>query len=123
MKRLFALSLALVFVLSMGVSTFAAPERYGMVVFLKGSEFFNWAYAGMRDAAKMLGDNIQVELQGPAEWDASLEARAIEQLIAKRISGIVVTAGEANALVPAINKAVGAGIPVITFDSDRKSVV
>ena len=118
MKRLFALSLALVFVLSMGVSTFAAPERYGMVVFLKGSEFFNWAYAGMRDAAKMLGDNIQVELQGPAEWDASLEARAIEQLIAKRISGIVVTAGEANALVPAINKAVGAGIPVITFDSD-----
>ncbi len=93
-------------------------ERYGMVVFLKGSEFFNWAYAGMRDAAKGLGPGVEVELQGPAEWDARLEAQAVEQLIAKRIDGIVVTAGEANTLIPAINKATAAGIPVVTFDSD-----
>ena len=26
------------------------PERYATVVFLSGSEFFNWAHAGMRDA-------------------------------------------------------------------------
>lgn len=95
-----------------------STERYGMVVFLKGSEFFNWAYAGMVDAAKALGPHVKVELQGPAEWDATLEARAVEQLIAKRVDGIIVTAGEANTLIPAINKAVDAGIPVITFDSD-----
>lgn len=94
------------------------PQRYATVVFLSGSEFFNWAYAGMRDAAALLGSDITVELQGPAEWDASLQARSIEQLIARRIDGIVVTAGEANALVPAIDKAMAAGIPVITFDSD-----
>ena len=30
----------------------ALPEElYGMVVFLKGSEFFNWCYKGMKDAA------------------------------------------------------------------------
>ena len=97
----------------------AAPaERYAAVVFLSGSEFFNWAYAGMRDAARMLGPHVQVELRGPAEWDASLEARALEQLTARKIDGIAVTAAEANALIPAIDKAVGAGIPVITFDSD-----
>jgi ribose transport system substrate-binding protein len=99
----------------------AAPvrqERYAAVVFLAGSEFFNWAYAGMRDAARMLGPHVQVELQGPAEWDASLEARTIEQLVARKIDGLAVTAAEANALVPAIDKAIGAGIPVITFDSD-----
>lgn len=94
------------------------PERYATVVFLSGSEFFNWAHAGMRDAAVLLGPNITVELQGPAEWDASLEARSIEQLIARQIDGIVVTAGEASALVPAIDKAIAAKIPVITFDSD-----
>jgi len=93
-------------------------ERYGMVVFLKGSEFFNWAYAGMTDAAKTLGPHVKVELQGPAEWDATLEARAVEQLIAKRVDGIIVTAGEANTLIPAIDRAIDAGIPVITFDSD-----
>ncbi|HHY48072.1 MAG TPA: sugar ABC transporter substrate-binding protein [Firmicutes bacterium] len=119
MRRLFSLVLAVALIMMLCVTASAArTERYAMVVFLKGSEFFNWAYAGMKDAAKMLNPNIQVELQGPAEWDASLEARAIEQLIAKRVNGIIVTAGEANALIPAINKAIDAGIPVITFDSD-----
>jgi ribose transport system substrate-binding protein len=94
------------------------PERYAMVVFLAGSEFFNWAYAGMRDAAALLGPHVSVELKGPAEWDASLEARTLEQLAATRIDGIVVTAGEANTLVPAINKAIAGRIPVVTFDSD-----
>lgn len=89
-----------------------------MVVFLSGSEFFNWAHAGMRDAARALGPQVQVELQGPAEWDASLEARTVEQLVARKIDGLVVTAAEANALVPAIDKAIAAKIPVITFDSD-----
>jgi len=93
-------------------------ERYGMVVFLKGSEFFNWSYAGMVDAAKAIGPHVKVELQGPAEWDATLEARAVEQLIAKKVDGIIVSAGEANTLIPAINNAIEAGIPVITFDSD-----
>lgn len=93
-------------------------EIYGMVVFLKGSEFFNWSYAGMRDAAKRLGQQVQAEYHGPIEWDASLEARAIEELIGQGIAGLVVTAGDANILVPAIDKAVETGIPVITFDSD-----
>ena len=101
-----------------GDATTARPERYATVVFLSGSEFFNWAHAGMRDAAALLGPHVTVELQGPAEWDASLQARSIEQLIARQIDGIVVTAGEASALVPAIDKAIAAKIPVITFDSD-----
>jgi ribose transport system substrate-binding protein len=93
-------------------------ERHATVVFLSGSEFFNWAHAGRRDAARMIGPQVQVEFQGPAEWDASLEARALEQVTARKIDGAVVTAVEANALIPAIDKAIGAGIPVITFDSD-----
>jgi ribose transport system substrate-binding protein len=101
-----------------GTAGTVRQERYAAVVFLSGSEFFNWAYAGMRDAARLLGPHVQVELQGPAEWDASLEARSLEQLTARKIDGVVVTAGEANALVPAIDRAVAAGIPVITFDSD-----
>ncbi len=93
-------------------------ETYATVVFLSGSEFFNWAHAGMRDAAALLGPHVRVELKGPAEWDAALEAHTIEQLIARKVDGIVVTAGEAEALTPAIDKAIAAGIPVITFDSD-----
>jgi ribose transport system substrate-binding protein len=96
-------------------------EQYATVVFLSGSEFFNWAHAGMRDAAARLGPHVSVQLQGPAEWDGSLEARTIDQLVARKIDGIVVTAADAHALVPAIDRAIDGGIPVITFDSDAPS--
>ena len=96
----------------------AAEELYGMVVFLKGSEFFNWCYQGMVDAAARIGSHVKTELQGPAEWDASLEARAIEELTAKGATGILATAGDAAPMVPSIDAAIEAGIPVLTFDSD-----
>ncbi|QDG76194.1 substrate-binding domain-containing protein [Labrenzia sp. PHM005] len=103
-------------------ATFTTPalaedkEHYGMVVFLKGSEFFNWAYAGFKDAAATVG--ATTELQGPADWDASAEARAVEQLVAKGVKGIAVTAGDADTLTGAIDAAMEAGVPTLTFDSD-----
>ena len=93
-------------------------ELYGMVVFLKGSEFFNWCYKGMQDAAARLGPHVKVELQGPAEWDASLEARAISELVARGAAGILCTCGDAKAMNSDIDKAMAANIPVVTFDSD-----
>ena len=93
-------------------------ELYGMVVFLKGSEFFNWCYAGFKDAAATVGPHVKTEYLGPADWDASAEAKAIEQLIAKQARGIAVTAGDADTLVGAINKSIDAKIPCLTFDSD-----
>lgn len=96
----------------------AAEELYGMVVFLKGSEFFNWAYKGMIDAAARIGAHVKTELQGPAEWDASLEAAAIDELVAKGAKGVLATAGDATAMNTSIDAAVDAGVPVILFDSD-----
>ncbi len=90
--------------------------HYGMVVFLRGSEFFNWSYAGFQDAAATVG--ATTELQGPADWDASAEARAVDQLVAKGVDGIAVTAGDAETLVSSINAAMAAGVPTLTFDSD-----
>ena len=118
-----ALALTAIVACNRGRAAASAPggrpvETYATVVFLSGSEFFNWAHAGMRDAAAQLGPHVRVELKGPAEWDAALEAQTIEQLIARKVDGIVVTAGEAQALTPAIDKAIAASIPVITFDSD-----
>jgi ribose transport system substrate-binding protein len=91
-------------------------DHYGMVVFLKGSEFFNWAYAGFQDAAATVG--ATTELQGPADWDASAEARAVDQLVAKGVRGVAVTAGDADTLVTAIDAGMKAGVPILTFDSD-----
>ncbi|GHS96817.1 sugar ABC transporter substrate-binding protein [Synergistales bacterium] len=115
--KIFALFLAVaVGVVGFAGNALAADETYGMVVFLKGSEFFNWCYAGFQDAAATVG--AKTELQGPADWDASGEAKAVEQLIAKQVKGIAVTAGDADTLVASINAAIAAKIPTLTFDSD-----
>lgn len=102
-------------------ATPVAPQveaHFAMVVFYKGAEFWEWAYAGMKDAARAISPRIKTELQGPVEWDGAAEARTVEQMIAKQVDGILVTAGDAKALVPAINKAIDKGIPTICFDSN-----
>jgi ribose transport system substrate-binding protein len=128
MKKFLAMILAVTMVLSLaacGKSSEAATsgekreeELYSMVVFTKGAEYFNWCYAGMQDAAESIGDFIKVELQGPAEWDASQEARAVETVLAKKPNGIVVSCADESTLIPSINKAIESGVPVICFDSD-----
>jgi ribose transport system substrate-binding protein len=118
MLRLFAVLFAVMALMTafVSVSSAADEEVYGMVVFLKGSEFFNWCFAGFKDAAAVVG--AKAEYQGPADWDASGEAKAVEQLIAKQVKGIAVTAGDADTLVASINAAIDAKIPTLTFDSD-----
>lgn len=120
MSKITALVVVLLLVIGSVIPAIAQDdtETYGMVVFLKGSEFFNWAYAGMLDAAERLGPNVEVQLLGPAEWDASLEAREIEQLTARGVDGVIATAGDAETMNAAIDGAVAAGIPVVMFDSD-----
>jgi len=107
---------ALTLGLAAGPAQAQQKEHYAMVVFLKGSEFFNWAYAGFKDAAATAGATS--ELQGPADWDASAEARAVDQLVAKGVSGVAVTAGDADTLVASIDNGLKKGVPVLTFDSD-----
>lgn len=89
-----------------------------MVVFTKGAEYFNWCYAGFQAAAASIGSHIETELQGPAEWDASAEARAVETVLAKKPNGVVVSCADESTLVSAINKGIDSGVPMICFDSD-----
>lgn len=97
---------------------FAEAKRphYAMVVFSKGSEIFNWAYAGFQDAARAVG--ATTELRGPADIDAYAVAGAVDELAAEGVSGIAVTAPDAATLVASINGATAKKIPVVTFDSD-----
>jgi ribose transport system substrate-binding protein len=105
--------------LASGLSSAAVAkddETYSMVVFLRGSEFFNWAYAGFKDAAATVG--ATTELQGPADWDAAAEARAVDELVAKGVKGTAITAGDAQTVVSAIDNGIAKGVPIVTFDSD-----
>jgi ABC-type sugar transport system substrate-binding protein len=96
----------------------ASQETYVMVSFSRGADFFAWAFAGMYDAARLLGPHVNVEWQGPETWEPALEANALQEAMQRRVNGIVVSAADKEILKPVINRVIEAGIPVICFDSD-----
>ena len=91
-------------------------ETYYMVTFLSGIEYWKGVYAGMEAAAKDL--NVKTVYTGAPQYDINQEVTTLEQIIAKKPAGILVTSINAKAMTPAINQAIAAGIPVISFDSD-----
>jgi ABC-type sugar transport system substrate-binding protein len=83
--------------------------------------FFDVARDGCMDHAVILG--VTCLYTGPAaevtDTDGSIQAQMISDLIdAKAIDGLAVSVQQRNAIKPVVEKAVHAGIPVVTFDSD-----
>jgi ribose transport system substrate-binding protein len=78
---------------------------------------FNYAKVGAEKRARALG-GIRILWRAPQEADAAKQVEILEGLVALKVDGISVSCNEPGALKPAIDRAVAAGIPVITFDSD-----
>lgn len=70
----------------------------------------------VEQTAKRLG--IAVEWVGPFSSESQSQVEVIEWLARRRVDGILVSANDPDALTPAINHAMAAGIRVATFDSD-----
>ena len=102
----------------------AAPQHYtfGMVGKSQGNQFFEAAHAGANDAARdlgrKLGVTITIDWRTPNEEDAQKQAGMVEQLILNGADGIILSCSDANKLTDAIDRAVGQGIPVVTFSGD-----
>ncbi|MUT64610.1 substrate-binding domain-containing protein [Paenibacillus sp. NEAU-GSW1] len=91
-------------------------EKYVMVNFLTGIDYWKNCLKGFEDAAEALG--VSVEYRGSTQYDVQEEVMVLEQVIARNPAGIAVSAINSEALNAAINKAVEAGIPVVMFDAD-----
>jgi ribose transport system substrate-binding protein len=92
---------------------------FAFVPKLLDNPVFQLAWQGAQGAAKDLGGgNIEVQRFAPVKSDAVEQAQIIESLIEKKVDGIAVSVNDADALLESIDKAVDAGIPVVTFDSD-----
>jgi rhamnose transport system substrate-binding protein len=55
---------------------------------------------------------------GPSEATASSQVSYINTLTTQKVSAIVISANDANAVAPALEKAANAGIKVVSYDSD-----
>jgi ribose transport system substrate-binding protein len=91
-------------------------EKYVMVTFQAGIDYWKNILKGFEDAAQAL--NVSVEYQGAAQYDVNEQITVLEQVIARKPAGIAISAIHPDALDVTIYKAIDAGIPVVLFDSD-----
>ncbi len=121
--KLKSLFLALLMVVLTG-SVFAAGGAeaedeelvFALVVKSLGNGFFEACRDGAVEAVGELG-NVNVIYQGPSQPTAEGQIEIIDSLIAQRVDGIAISANDQDALVPILQKAMDAGITVMSFDS------
>ena len=94
----------------------AADEEYLFVGVSVGNAYWIDARSGCYDAGKDLG--VKATFDGPQGSDVNEQVKMINAAVARGVKGIIVSPAEPQAVVPAINRAVDAGIPVITVDTD-----
>jgi ribose transport system substrate-binding protein len=92
-----------------------ANQLYIEVSALGALDYFYDHKLGMKLAGEALG--VKTEYVGPADYDMAAMVTMFEQAIAKKPCGIVVVGFEPS-LNAIVDKAVAAGIPVVTVDAD-----
>ena len=97
------------------VTPAAADETYVEVLALTNLPYFIDHRLGLEFAGQELG--VKTKFVGPAEYDMTAMVNTLEQTIAENPAGILVV-GFDPALKPSIDKAVEAGIPVVTLDAE-----
>jgi len=78
---------------------------------------FDYANKGAQRKAKELG-GVDVTYRGPDHSDELKQKEVLESFISQRVDGIAISVLNADFLSSTIDKAIDAGIPVVTWDSD-----
>jgi ribose transport system substrate-binding protein len=81
--------------------------------------YFEPVYRAFQDAATRYG--VVSEVDAPPRFDVALQVKVIEDLIARGVSGIAISANDDKGLAAVIHEAIQAGIKVITFDAPAPS--
>lgn len=93
-------------------------QQYVMIAAATGAPYWIDSKAGLRDKAKELG--VNAVFTGPPTVDVNQQIDAVNRAIAQGVDGIIMVP-MADSVTPAINKAIGAGIPVVCADADAPS--
>lgn len=81
-------------------------------------DFWSAVRAGAQQAAEE-EEGVEIFWTGPErEGDRERQIQIVEDFIVRRISGIVIAPSDARALVPVVERAAEAGIPLAVIDSD-----
>ena len=107
-------ALALAGVPLAGPRAWAAGTTFAMIQINEQALFFKQMQDGAEGAAKAAGDTLVVFNANDRPTDQN---NAIETYIEQKVAGILVDAIDVNGLMPAIQQAAAAGIPVVAVDA------
>lgn len=122
MKRLLILLavVAVSYSAACGGGTSAPPAekklRFALIPKSLDIPVFNYANAGAQRTGKELG--VDVIYRGPDTADPLKQKEVMESFITQKVDGIAISVTNAEFLKSTIDKAIDAGIPVVTWDSD-----
>ncbi len=71
---------------------------------------------GAEEVAKKLGVNLI--WTGAPEWDYTKQTPIVESLIAEKVDAIIIAPNDSKAMIAPLKKAMNAGIPVFTVDTN-----
>jgi len=121
---------ALISLLAVGVTAWActgsgggsAPPgqrtlRFALIPKALDIPVFGYANVGAQRKAKEIG-GIEVIYHGPERADELKQKEILESFIAQKVDGIAISVLNADFLTSTIDRAIAAGIPVVTWDSD-----
>jgi ribose transport system substrate-binding protein len=120
MKRMLV-GIALVAISCSGGSTVSrnagAKLRFAVMPKSLDLPVFNYARVGAERQAAALG-NIEVIWRAPETADQLRQKEILESFITQKVDGIAISCTNGDFLTDTINRAVDAGIPVVTWDAD-----
>jgi len=91
-------------------------EHYYLVTVNVDLPYWKTAGEGFQKAAAEYG--VTAEMRGPNSFDPQAEVEEFRTVVARKPAGILVSVTNSSLMAPEIDKAIAAGIPVITMDSD-----
>lgn len=99
----------------------AADGDYRIAVVPKftSDPYFVAVDEGAQEAAQELG--LEVTFNGPVDADVAAQSDIIDQFVQQQYDAITVSANDADAIAPALERATAAGVKVSTFDADARA--
>ncbi|MET3898123.1 rhamnose transport system substrate-binding protein [Devosia sp. UYZn731] len=92
------------------------PVKVGFLPKLDTDPYFQVAGDGAREAAAEIGG--EVVQTAPSQATAEAQIEFINNLVAQQVGVIAISGNDANAVAPALKRAMQQGVRVVSYDSD-----
>ena len=94
----------------------SSPVKVGFLPKLDTDPYFHVAHDGAEQAQKEIGGSLVQEAPSQATAEAQIEF--INNLVSQGVKVIAISGNDANAVAPALKRAMKHGVRVISYDSD-----